>query len=187
MPAQLTELPPDLRELVERFIASERTEKQRLEFENRILREQVRLLMLQKYGPKSDKLSDLQLQLLESEPCVTSDEVAAEADRGETTPAARKPRVPGGDPKHPGRVELPAHLERPTQIIPAAPEDCHCGRCCHSPSGCRYVCRIRHHQTWRCSSGVGNWCLDLSAFARIEDLRLEFPVRYRCRWRNCDL
>jgi transposase len=126
---ELTDLTPELRAVVEQFIASERADKFRVESENRILREQLRLLMRQKYGPKSDKLSDLQLELLEAEPCVTPEEVAAEADRVANDPAAKTPRVPRKDREHPGRVELPAHLERRIEVIPALAGECHCGRC----------------------------------------------------------
>ena len=118
MTVELDPFPPAARALIEG-----------LQVEVRLLREELRLMRIQKFGPKSDKLSDLQLQLLESEPCVTSEEVAAEAQRGEKTPVARKPRVPREDKKHPGRVDLPAHLERRVQIIPAPAEACHCGRC----------------------------------------------------------
>ncbi len=100
-----------------------------MELENRLLRERLRLVLLQKYGAKSDKLSDLQLRLLESEPCVTSEDVAAEADRVAKNPAARTPRVPRErSAKHPGRVELPAHLERRIEVIPALPKECSCGK-----------------------------------------------------------
>ena len=118
MTVELDQLPPAARTLIEG-----------LQVEVRLLREQLRLMRIQKYGPRSDKLSDLQLELLDSEPCVTSEEVAAEIDRVEKNPSARTPRMGVEDPKHPGRTELPAHLERRIELIPAAAADCQCGRC----------------------------------------------------------
>lgn len=125
----LEQIPADVRPLVDKLFASERTRLAQLEVENRLLRERIRLLMLQKYGPKSDKLSDLQLQLLEGEPCVTTQEVAGEAARAEQTPKGKAPRVPREDRDHPGRLDLPAHLERREQIIHLPQADCQCGHC----------------------------------------------------------
>ena len=95
----------------------------RLEKENRILRELRRLDLIKKYGPGSESLSLEQLELLELEPGVNGTEVEAEAQREPIQPAAKKER------KHPGRQELPAHLERIEQIIPCTPEQCVCGIC----------------------------------------------------------
>lgn len=82
---------------------------------------------------RSEKLSDLQLELLDLEPGVSSDEVEAETEREPiaTLPtqlkqkAAEKPRR-----KHPGRQMLPAHLERVNEILACAVEECVCGQCC---------------------------------------------------------
>src|ERR1035437_3723192 len=79
------------------------------------------------------KLSDLQLQLLDLEPAVSSDEVQGEIERGplpestESNKATDKQRR--SRQNHPGRNELPAHLERVDKIIPCPPEQCTCGRC----------------------------------------------------------
>jgi transposase len=71
-------------------------------------------------------LSDAQLELLEGEPGVTRAEVDSEIAQAEKdqAKAARKPRA-----KHPGRQELPAHLERREVKIPCQPEDCVCPQC----------------------------------------------------------
>lgn len=97
------------------------------------LEEELRLERIRKYGKQSEKLSDLQLQLLDLEPAVSSEEVAAESLRGplpESTessrPADKKRR---SNQNHPGRNELPASLERVDKIIPCAPEFCICGKC----------------------------------------------------------
>ena len=88
---------------------------------------------IKKYGKQSETLSDLQLQLLDLEPAVSSEEIAAESQRGplpdaiesnNTTDKQRRARQ-----NHPGRNELPAHLERVDKIIPCAPEQCMCGKC----------------------------------------------------------
>ena len=95
-----------------------------------LLREQLRLERIEKYGPKSEKLSDAQLELLDLEPGVSSAEVEAEAAREplpETTspaPVTRRKRR-----KHPGRQQLPANLPRVEQIVGCAPDQRVCGCC----------------------------------------------------------
>ena len=89
--------------------------------------EQIRLLNLKKWGPKADQLSDAQLALLPLEPVVAAAEVEQEAARPEAEkqlPQAKKPRS-----NHPGRAELPPHLERREVLIPCPPEECRCGQC----------------------------------------------------------
>src|ERR1039458_204020 len=44
--------------------------------------EELRLERIKKYGKQSEKLSDLQLKLLDLEPAVSSDEIKAEIERG---------------------------------------------------------------------------------------------------------
>ena len=101
------------------------------------LKEALRLERIRKYGKQSEKLSDLQLELLADEPGVSSEEVAGEVERG-PLPDASASTLPGNTPaakpssarqKHPGRNELPAHLERVDKIIACAPEQCACGKC----------------------------------------------------------
>jgi hypothetical protein len=46
------------------------------------LEEELRLERIKKYGVRSEKLSDLQLKLLDLEPAVSSDEVQGEIERG---------------------------------------------------------------------------------------------------------
>jgi len=92
-----------------------------------ILEEHLRLRRMAKYGPGSEKLSNLQLQLLEEEPGVSSEEVQAESGR-EALPAS------DGEKKrqrraHPGRQTLPADLPRVEKIIVCTPEQCVCGKC----------------------------------------------------------
>jgi transposase len=92
-----------------------------------ILEEHLRLRRIAKYGPGSEKLSDLQLELLEEEPGVSSEEVQAEGERG-SLPAAdgKKKRERRA---HPGRQTLPADLPRVEKIVACQPEQCVCGQC----------------------------------------------------------
>jgi transposase len=95
------------------------------------LEEALRLERIKKYGKQSEKLSDLQLQLLDIEPAVSSDEIESEIasgplpEQGKADEAApQRKRKP-----HPGRNELPAHLERVEEIIACAASQCTCGKC----------------------------------------------------------
>jgi len=94
------------------------------------LEERLRQELIRKYGPKSEKLSDTQLQLLELEPGVSAAEVEAESEREPLPPAspvtARNNRKSG---KHPGRQELPANLPRVERVIACTPEQCVCKSC----------------------------------------------------------
>ena len=97
------------------------------------LEEELRLERIRKYGKQSEKLSDLQLQLLDLEPAVSSEEVAAESQRGPLPESTENNNATDKKQRnrqnHPGRNELPAHLERVDKIIPCAPEFCTCGKC----------------------------------------------------------
>jgi transposase len=95
----------------------------KLTLENRCLREILRLERLAKYGPGAEKLSDAQLELLESEPGVSSAEVQAESERAQLQLPLKKAKV------HPGRQELPASLDRVEKIIACTPEQCICHQC----------------------------------------------------------
>ena len=89
------------------------------------LKDALRLERIRKYGSRSEKLSDLQLQLLDLEPAVSSDEIETEISSGPLPEAARRrKRKP-----HPGRNELPVHLERIDEIVACAAEQCTCGKC----------------------------------------------------------
>lgn len=96
------------------------------------LKEALRLERIRKYGKQSEKLSDLQLDLLDREPAVSSEEIETEASSGPLPDVGEKagaetPRRKNKD--HPGRNELPAHLERIEEIIACAVDKCRCGRC----------------------------------------------------------
>ena len=111
---------------LEQLLKDAQEQVRRLQLENSILRECLRLQLIKKYSPKSEQLSEQQLRLLNEEPSVSAAEVAREAQPQEPS----TPRVP--QPKrlqHPGRAELPAHLPRREQIIACPPEDRHCPHC----------------------------------------------------------
>jgi len=91
----------------------------RLEIEVKLLREQLRLMRIGKYGPKSEQLSDGQLALLECEPGVAAGEIESEARR--TEEEKRDVESPRKRP-HPGRAELPAYLARIERILTCTAE-----------------------------------------------------------------
>jgi transposase len=91
--------------------------------------EELRLERIKKYGKQSEKLSDLQLKLLDLEPAVSSDEITAEIERGTLSESTESENERRSRQNHPGRNELPSSLERIDKIIPCAPEFCTCGKC----------------------------------------------------------
>ena len=99
------------------------------------LQQELRLARIAKYGNRSETLSDLQLELLDIEPGVSSDEVAGESehgplaspDQGKQAESANKSQDKRR--KHPGRQKLPSHLPREEQIIACSAEQCTCGQC----------------------------------------------------------
>jgi transposase len=92
--------------------------------------ERLRLRRIEKYGPGSEKLSSLQLEMLEEEPGISNVEVQAESERpvieGDATEVLVREHKRR---KHPGRQTLPADLPRVERVIACAPEQCVCGRC----------------------------------------------------------
>jgi transposase len=125
-------IPESLRERV----AEAFSKLQKLESENVLLREQIRLILIKKYGPKSERLSDGQLSLLELEPVVLAGEVETEAGLPAEAKASTPEAQPGqgeGQPKAgkstPVRKPLPAHLPREERIVPCPQADCQCPQC----------------------------------------------------------
>jgi transposase len=114
-------------------LASQRSELDYAQLKIQILEERLREQRIEKYGKGSEKLSDLQLELLDSEPAVSSDEIENEAASGalpdsdtEKT-SERAPRRKNR--QHPGRNQLPAHLKRVEEIVACAAGECRCGKC----------------------------------------------------------
>lgn len=89
-----------------------------------VLEERLRQQRIKMLGPRSETLSDLQLELLaEEEPGVSAEEVAAEAGRERVMKAPPQERKP-----HPGRQRLPENLARVEQLIPCRERSCRsCG------------------------------------------------------------
>jgi len=90
-----------------------------------VLEERLRQQRIAKYGPGSETLSNLQLELLDLEPGVSSQEVAAESER-EALPPSTQTRQKR---KHPGRQTLPDDLARVEKTVTCTPEQCVCGNC----------------------------------------------------------
>lgn len=91
--------------------------------------EQIRLLNFRLFGPKGEKLSSAQIQLLLTEVSLTAGEVDQEAERPDAQKQDPLPRAKRPRPNHPGRQRLPENLERREEIIPCCPEDCTCAKC----------------------------------------------------------
>jgi transposase len=106
-------------------------ELQRAELKIQALEERLRLELIRKYGPKSEKLNDAQLLLLDLEPGVSTAEVEAESEREPPPPASpvSSPAKNRKSGKHRGRQELPASLPRVEKLIACSPEQCVCKAC----------------------------------------------------------
>lgn len=116
---------PEARPLVE-VLQAENSDLKKI---IRLKDEEIKLLNIRLFGPKGEKLTPNQSQLLLGELSVTTQEVEKEAELPEAEkqkplPRAKNPRAP-----HPGRQKLPEHLERRIKIIPCHPQDCHCNKC----------------------------------------------------------
>ena len=121
MSAPIITLPDNVESL--RDLAREQGSKiKELEQVLKLQREMIRLLRIAKFGSKSEKLNDAQLQFLDEEPGVHQQEVEDEVKQEKKL--RRKKRNPS-----PGRIELPEHLERIDKIIGCSPDQCRCGQC----------------------------------------------------------
>jgi len=98
------------------------------------LEQRLRQILIKKYGAASEKLSSAQLELLELEPGVSSEELQADSEReavaAPPAPAeAQAKSASGNRQKHPGRQSLPAHLARVEKIVACTPGQSQCGGC----------------------------------------------------------
>lgn len=109
---------------LEKEVASQKRELEYAQLKIQVLEERLRLQRIEKYGPSSEKLSSLQLELLEQEPGVSREEVVAESEREVPAPVREAKQH-----KHPGRQTLPADLPRVERLIVCTPEQCTCGNC----------------------------------------------------------
>jgi transposase len=104
-------------------------EVERLQRLLQLKEEQIKLLNFRLFGPRGEKLSPAQIQLLLAEISVQAGEVEQEAERPEPEKENPRPKNRIPRPRHPGREKLPEHLERRPEIIPCHPEDCRCPKC----------------------------------------------------------
>jgi transposase len=118
-----------LPEAARQALESLQAENTRLQRVIQLKDEQIRLLNFQIFGPKSEKLSPGQKQLLLAEVSLTAAEVDQEAERPPAQKEAPAPKAKIPRPRHPGREPLPAHLERREEIVRCHPEDCRCEQC----------------------------------------------------------
>ena len=109
-------------------VATLKRELCRAQLINQALEARLRKLLLAKYGPSSEKLSDEQLSLLELEPGVSNEEVKAESERGQEE-LDHRPKRKREAKRHPGRQTLPANLPRVEEIVEVPAAQCLCGAC----------------------------------------------------------
>jgi transposase len=127
LPASDREIIAQLKQQLEAATQQLDVTSQRLQLSElrvQLLEEKLRLQRIAKYGPGSEKLTSLQLELLEFEPGVSHVEVTAEGEREVLPPSSEKKKL-----KHPGRQTLPANLPRVERVIACTSEQCVCGGC----------------------------------------------------------
>jgi transposase len=119
--------------LIEQLKQQLASTEQRLQFAElrvQVLEERLRQRRIEKYGAGSEKLSNLQLEMLEQEPGVSQAEVQAEGERpvieGNAVEVAGYRRQRRA---HPGRQSLPPELPRVEKVIGCPAEQCVCGQC----------------------------------------------------------
>ena len=122
--APASSFPGEFIEQLKQKLSTTEQKLQYAELKIQVLEERLRLQRIAKYGPGSESLSNLQLELLELEPGVSSQEVTAESKREALPPATDKKRR-----KHPGRQTLPAELPRVEKVIACTLEQCCCQGC----------------------------------------------------------
>ena len=111
----------------EKQLETTRGELQHARLKIQVLEEHLRRRRIEKYGPGSEKLGNLQLQLLEQEPGVSQAEVGAESEREGLPPAQEEKKRQRRS--HPGRQTLPPDLPRVETVLACTPEQCVCGNC----------------------------------------------------------
>jgi len=101
-------------------------ENQRLQIIIKLQEEKIRWYNFKLWGPKGEKLSADQTQWLIQEASVSASEVEQEAQLPAPAKENSLPKARSARPQHPGRQQLPAHLERREVIIACPAQDCHC-------------------------------------------------------------
>jgi len=93
------------------------------------LEERLRKQRIDKYGPASDSLTNKQLDLLEDEPVVSADEVAAKAGRDPQVLETVARPGKGERRRHTVRHFLPEGLPRIERVVSLPEAQCICGAC----------------------------------------------------------
>lgn len=137
MESLLAELSPLQRARLKAAVEEQiRREKVPLELKIQELEQILRLAQIEKFGARSEKLTDAQLALLGFEPVVHAGEVAVEAELTKEEAKEIKEILAGAEQsrakpakEHRGRAPLPSHLRREVKIIPLNAAQCRCGGC----------------------------------------------------------
>ena len=120
----LEKLPNDVREEVRATFQKVETDKQQLQLENRLLREELRLLRAYRFGRSSEQTAPGQPELFES------DKLESKApSTPEPEPVAVLVKKKKARPNHPGRHAFPEHLERVVEHVPVADAERVCDQC----------------------------------------------------------
>ena len=118
-----------LSEPVRQLILNQQAELARLTLILKLKEEEIKLLNYRFFGPKSEKLSKEQMDLLFQEPGLRSEEVTKEADLPESQKTTKPRKARTARRRNPGRDKLPEHLERREVIIRCPPIDRQCEVC----------------------------------------------------------
>jgi transposase len=126
--ARIAQLEDELHSAQRRIIQiQQERERERYwaELKIQLLEERLRQRRIEMFGPKSETVSNLQLELLaDEEPSVTADEIEAEAKREPVVKAPARERK-----MHPGRERLPEKLPRVEKVIACNEKTCKaCGK-----------------------------------------------------------
>jgi transposase len=113
---------------LEKQVESQKKELEYARLKIQVLEERLRQQRIARFGPGSEKLSSLQLELLEAEPTLSRDEVQAESEREPVAPPPARLGNKRREP-HPGRQTLPAHLPRVEKVVACTPAQCVCTGC----------------------------------------------------------
>src|SRR5208283_4901924 len=116
--ASIPSAPADLE-----LIAQLKSKLQYAELRIRVLEERLRLMRIEKYGARGEKLSQAQMQLFELEPVVSEMIEQAESEHAPVHRSTKK------SVKHPGRQELPSNLPHVERILPCTPDQRVCKSC----------------------------------------------------------
>jgi transposase len=119
----LNQLPETVREKVQASFDDVEKERDQLHLENRLLREELRLLKAYRFGRSSEQGASGQVDWLEGTELENPEPEPAVA---ETVVAKKKKKL---RPNHPGRHPFPEHLERVVETVEPTEEERTCDHC----------------------------------------------------------